>query len=164
MSVGNAVLFVLLLIRGGASPNGLDIAGRTPLMMACMGNHLEVVSVLLDAEVAVDTRDWSFTSALHIAAAQQSPALVNLLMNALEASKRPRLDRLVFALGIEHVGDTVARLLVDHYGALDPMIEATEEELQAIKGIGPEVAASVRHFFSNARNRSVVEWLRPAAP
>ncbi len=87
---------------------------------------------------------------------------IDKLMNAIEASKRPRLDRFVYALGIEHVGDTVARLLVDHYGALEPIAEATEEELQAIKGVGPEVAASVRHFFSNARNRKVLERLARA--
>jgi DNA ligase (NAD+) len=84
---------------------------------------------------------------------------IEKLMAALEASKRPRLDRLVYALGIEHVGDTVARLLVDHYGALDPLADAPEEELQSIKGIGPEVAASVRHFFGSTRNRKVLERL-----
>jgi DNA ligase (NAD+) len=84
------------------------------------------------------------------------------LMSAIEASKRPRLDRLVYALGIEHVGDTVARLLVDHYGALEPLTGASEEELQSIKGIGPEVAASVRHFFTNSRNLKVLERLLKA--
>jgi DNA ligase (NAD+) len=84
------------------------------------------------------------------------------LTNAIEASKRPRLDRLVYALGIEHVGDTVARLLVDHYGALEPIAAASEEELQGIKGIGPEVAASVHRFFSSARNRKVLARLLEA--
>ena len=84
------------------------------------------------------------------------------LIAAIEASKRPRLDRFLFALGIEHVGDTVARLLADHYGALDPLLEATEEELQQIRGIGPEVAESVRRFFSSARNRRVLDRLAEA--
>ena len=84
------------------------------------------------------------------------------LIAAIEASKRPRLDRFLFALGIEHVGDTVARLLADHYGALDPLLEATEEELQQIRGIGPEVAESVRRFFSSARTRKVLDRLAKA--
>jgi len=84
------------------------------------------------------------------------------LMGAIEASKRPRLDRFLFALGIDHVGDTVAKLLADHYGALDPLLDATEEELQEIKGIGPEVAESVRHFFASARNRKVLQRLKDA--
>ena len=87
---------------------------------------------------------------------------IDNLMQAIEASRTRKLDRFVYALGIEHVGDTVARLLVDHYGALDPIASASEEELQGIKGIGPEVAASVRHFFSNARNRKVLERLAKA--
>jgi DNA ligase (NAD+) len=84
------------------------------------------------------------------------------MMAAIEASRKPRLDRFLFALGIEHVGETVARLLADHYGALDPMLEASEEELQEIKGVGPEVAESLRHFFASARNRKVLARLKEA--
>jgi DNA ligase (NAD+) len=84
------------------------------------------------------------------------------LMKAIEGSKRPRLDRFLYALGIEHVGDTVARLLADHYGGLDPLVAATEEDLQSINGIGPEVAASVRHVFANPRTRKVLERLHEA--
>jgi len=84
------------------------------------------------------------------------------MMSAIEASKRPRLDRFLFALGIEHVGDTVARLLADHYAALEPLLEATEDNLQEIKGIGPEVAESARRFFSSARNRKVLDRLAKA--
>src|SRR3989442_7332135 len=84
------------------------------------------------------------------------------MMSAIEASKRPRLDRFLFALGIEHVGDTVARLLADHYGALEPLLEATEDNLQQIKGIGPEVAEAVRRFFASPRNRKVLDRLAKA--
>ena len=84
------------------------------------------------------------------------------MIQAIESSRRPRLDRFLYALGIEGVGDTVARLLADHYGALDPLLEAAEDELQEIPGIGPEVAASVRRFFASARNRKVLERLREA--
>ena len=58
------------------------------------------------------------------------------VLAAIDASKKPRLDRFLFALGIEHVGDTVARLLADHYGGLAKLREASEEELQHIRGIG----------------------------
>jgi DNA ligase (NAD+) len=84
------------------------------------------------------------------------------LMSALEASKRPRLDRFLFALGIEHVGETVARLLAEHFGGLAPLLEAGEERLQGIHGIGPEVAASVHGFFSNPRTRKVLDRLAKA--
>ncbi len=81
------------------------------------------------------------------------------LVSAIEASKAPRLDRFLFALGIEHVGDTAAKLLADHYGALSGIMDAAAEDLQLIHGIGPEVAQSVTHFFSSARNRKVIAEL-----
>jgi DNA ligase (NAD+) len=81
------------------------------------------------------------------------------LMAAIENSKRPRLDRFLYALGIEHVGATVAKLLADHYRGLEPVREASDEELQEIKGIGPEVADAVVRFFSSARNRKVLDRL-----
>jgi DNA ligase (NAD+) len=84
------------------------------------------------------------------------------LIAAIEASKAPRLDRFLFALGIEHVGETVARLLADHHGALSGLMDATAEDLQVIHGIGPEVAESVLHFFSSARNRKVIDRLLKA--
>jgi DNA ligase (NAD+) len=84
------------------------------------------------------------------------------LLAAIEASKRPRFDRFLFALGIEHVGDTVARLLAEHFGSLAELREATQEHLQEIRGIGPEVAESVHNFFSNPRNRRVLDRLLKA--
>jgi DNA ligase (NAD+) len=87
---------------------------------------------------------------------------IEKLLAAIDASKKPRLDRFLFALGIEHVGDTVARLLAGHYGSLAKLREAGEEELQQIRGIGPEVAESVHHFFANARNRRVLDRLLKA--
>jgi DNA ligase (NAD+) len=84
------------------------------------------------------------------------------LLAALEASKTPRLDRFLFALGIEHVGETVARLLADHFGSLAALREATPEQLTQIHGIGDEVAESVHHFFANPRNRRVLDRLLKA--
>jgi DNA ligase (NAD+) len=84
------------------------------------------------------------------------------LITAIEASKAPRLDRFLYALGIEHVGDTVARLLADHYGALSGIMDASEEDLQEIRGIGPEVGEAVHHFFASARNRKVIAKLLEA--
>jgi DNA ligase (NAD+) len=84
------------------------------------------------------------------------------LMNAIEASKKPRLDRFLFALGIDHVGETVARLLADRYGAVQKLMDASEEDLEAIHGIGAEVAHSVASFFGSARTRKVIERLLAA--
>ena len=66
------------------------------------------------------------------------------------------------ALGIRHVGGTVAELLVQHFPSIDALARATEEELLSIEGIGPYTAAAVVEWFSDPRNRALLEKLRAA--
>jgi len=81
------------------------------------------------------------------------------LLKAVEASKRITLARLLYALGIRNVGEHVARLLADRYGSIEKVMDAGEEELMEINEIGPEVASSVVSFFSDKKNRRLVEDL-----
>jgi DNA ligase (NAD+) len=82
------------------------------------------------------------------------------LLRALDASRETTLPRFLVALGIRHVGEGVADLLAAHFGDLDPLMDASREDLEAIPGIGPTIAESVARFFSEKRNRSEVERLR----
>lgn len=136
-----------------ASRGAMDIVG--------LGGR--TVRQLLDKRLIRDLADVYRLTPLDLTALEgfAEKSSENLLA-AIEASKRPRLDRFLYALGIEHVGDTVARLLADHYGELPKLVGADEEELQEIRGIGPEVAASVHRFFAGARNRKVLERLARA--
>jgi DNA ligase (NAD+) len=84
------------------------------------------------------------------------------LMSALETSRERGLARLVFGLGIRHVGATAARLLAEHFGSMTRLAEATEEELADLHEIGPVMAASVRDFFDHRPNREVIEKLERA--
>jgi len=136
-------------------------AWRGAMDIVGLGN--QTVRQLMDAGLVKDLADIYKLTPIDLAGLEGfAEKSIDNLMKAIESSKRPRLERFLFALGIEHVGETVARLLADHYGALEPMLEATEEELQQIRGIGPEVAESVRRFFSNARNRKVLDRLQQA--
>ncbi len=81
------------------------------------------------------------------------------LLKALEASKQTTLARFLYALSIVHVGEYVARLLAEHFGALSAVEQASYDELVAIAGIGPEIANSILHFFSQERNRQIVREL-----
>jgi len=81
------------------------------------------------------------------------------LLAALEASKQRPLERLLFGLGIRHVGATVARLLARRYGSLERLRAASEEELAEIPGIGPEIARSVHTFFRQEETAAVLEKL-----
>ncbi len=88
--------------------------------------------------------------------------LVSNILNAIEKSKSAGLARLIFALGIRQVGEHAARLLAEHFGSLDALMQATEEQLTAIPGIGPETAREVVEFFARPENRAVIEKLRRA--
>ena len=84
------------------------------------------------------------------------------LLNSLEESKRQPFDRVLFALGIRHVGESVARLVTGHFHTLDRLMAASEEEIAEVQGIGPEIAGSIVGFFRVDENRTLVERLRGA--
>jgi DNA ligase (NAD+) len=82
------------------------------------------------------------------------------LIESLERARATTLARFLIALGIRHVGETIAELLAAHFGDLDPLLAASCEDLTAIEGVGPTIAESVTRFFADARNREEVEQLR----
>jgi DNA ligase (NAD+) len=81
------------------------------------------------------------------------------LLAALERSKRRPLPRFLFALGILHVGEGVANTLAQHFGSLERIMNASEEELRQVEGIGPEIAHAIYEFFHDPHNRQTVEDL-----
>ena len=83
-------------------------------------------------------------------------------MAALEHSKQTTLPRFLYALGIRDVGEATALALAEHFGDLDPLQAATVDEIQQVRDVGPVVAAHVREFFDEERNRRVIQNLRAA--
>ncbi|WP_041194086.1 NAD-dependent DNA ligase LigA [Candidatus Symbiobacter mobilis] len=82
------------------------------------------------------------------------------LRTAIEGSKRTTLARFLYGLGIRHVGESTAKALARHFGGLDAILRATVEQLQAVDDVGPTVARSVRAFFDEHHNLTVVQALR----
>lgn len=82
--------------------------------------------------------------------------------NGLERSKQAPLQRLLYGLGIRHVGERTAELLAQHYRDLDAIAGASTEELAAVDEIGPLIAASVAAFFEDPGNRALIDELRQA--
>jgi DNA ligase (NAD+) len=82
------------------------------------------------------------------------------IVDALEKSKQTTLPRFLFGLGVRHVGEATAKALARHFGSLDAIMEASEEQLLQVADIGPVVAQSIRTFFDQPHNREVVEQLR----
>jgi DNA ligase (NAD+) len=82
------------------------------------------------------------------------------LIAEIEGSKAAGPARLLFALGIRHVGEKAARTLATHFGSLDAVASAGEEELQEAEEVGPNTAAAIASYFSHPRHRELVEKLR----
>lgn len=84
-----------------------------------------------------------------------------LLQNIDRAKSRP-LGRILFGLGIRHVGDVAAELLADHFGSIDSIANASQEDLASVPTIGPKIAESVYEYFHDEQNLDLVEKLRKA--
>ena len=84
------------------------------------------------------------------------------VLDSLEASKSVPFDRVVYALSIPFVGDTVAKKLVKAFPSIDMIMQASAEELAAAQDIGPRIAESIVDYFANPVNRAIVERLRAA--
>ncbi len=84
------------------------------------------------------------------------------LVAAIEQSKRTTLARFLFALGIRHVGETTAKDLAKHFGALDRIMDASEAQLLEVRDVGPTVAQSLRTFFDKPLHRELIEQFRAA--
>ena len=87
---------------------------------------------------------------------------VDNLLTGIEASKERPADRLLTALGIRFVGNVVASLLIQALGSIDVIATASQEELEQIDGIGPQTALSIKVWFENEHNQTVIAKLRAA--
>jgi DNA ligase (NAD+) len=85
----------------------------------------------------------------------------NLVM-AIDRSRHPPLSRLLYALGIRHVGETTARDIARHFGSLESILDASEDDLLQVPDVGPIVAASICRFFAEPHNRDGLVALKEA--
>jgi DNA ligase (NAD+) len=92
------------------------------------------------------------------------------VLDEIEASKKLPLERVIYGLGIRFVGERTAEFLAQHFGSLDDLIEAATladetaamARLEQVEEVGPRIAASIREFFVEAKNRELIERLRQA--
>jgi DNA ligase (NAD+) len=85
---------------------------------------------------------------------------VQNLLNAVEKSKKRPFERVIYALGMRHIGVNIAQVLVENFKTIELLIGALEDDLQSIQGIGPQIAESVVRFFANKHNRRIVDRLK----
>ncbi|WP_242107765.1 NAD-dependent DNA ligase LigA [Luteimonas aquatica] len=115
---------------------------------------------LLEMKRRADERDG--TTPETVKAGKVASKWAENLIAAIDASRNTTLERLLYALGIRDVGESTAKTLARHFGSLDPLVAAGEEELVAVPDVGPIVAARIAHFFAEPHNREVIAALRAA--
>ncbi len=90
------------------------------------------------------------------------------LIDAIQKARRVELNRLIYGLGIRHVGERTAKLLARHWGSIEALRDADLDQLQGVHEVGPEVARSVRSYFENKKNqadlKSLLIYLEVLAP
>ena len=84
------------------------------------------------------------------------------IVDEIERSKKLPLERVVYGLGIRFVGERTAQFLAEHFGSMEALERASQEELQNVNEVGPRIAESIVEFFGIAANRKLIERLREA--
>src|SRR5271170_1740057 len=82
------------------------------------------------------------------------------VLDEIEASKKLPLERVIYGLGIRMVGERTAQFLAEHFGSMDDLMDAGEEELQNVAEVGPRIANSIIEFFREPSNRKLIDRLR----
>jgi DNA ligase (NAD+) len=136
----------------------LHFAGRRALDIEGLGEKL--VDQLVDRDLVRSPADLFRLDASTLAGLERmaEKSAANIVA-ALEKAKSTTLCRFIYALGIRHVGESTARDLAAHFGALEPLMDADEAQLLDVTDVGPVVAASIAHFFAEPHNREVIEAL-----
>ena len=137
-------------IRHFASKYGLDIEG--------LGDKL--VAQLVETGLVRELADiYAITKEQLIELERMGEKSAQNLLDSIDRSRRTTLDRLINGLGIRHVGEHTARQLADRFRTVEELAEAGEDELRAVRDIGPEVARSIREYFGEPRNRKGLQRL-----
>ena len=135
-------------IRHFASRGAMDIEG--------LGE--KVSAQLFDAGLIADPADLYFLNKEQLVALdRQAEKSAQNLIDAVQNSKNPPLDKFIYALGIRHVGERTAKLLASRFGNMEHLITTKVEDLTTINEIGPEIAASILEFFHEHKNIDVMK-------
>ena len=139
----------------------LHFASRHVMNIEGMGESL--VNQLADKGLVKDFADiYSLSEEKLLSLERIGKKSAQNLLREIEASKKLPLERVILGLGIRFVGERTAELLAQHFGSMDAFMNAGFDELQQVNEVGPRVAEAITEFFSEPRNRELVERLRKA--
>lgn len=136
-----------------ASRDAMNIEGLGPA----------IITQLMEAGLVKDAADLYYLKYEDVVKLERmADKSTRNLLEAIAATRDNPLHRLIYALGIRYVGERVSRVLADHFGSMDALAAASQEELTTIPEIGPKIAASVVAFFRQEQTHRLLEKLRKA--
>ena len=139
----------------------LHFAGRHAMNIDGLGE--KIVDQLVEKGMVKDVADLYSLKLEEVAELERmGEKSAQNLLDEIEASKKSPLSRLIFALGIQFVGERTGQLLAEHFSTLEEFAAATAEELENVPEVGPKVAASITEFFSEPANRQLIKKLYKA--
>ena len=137
----------------------LHFAGRRAMDIDGLGEAL--VDQLLEAKLVRSIPDlYGLTRDSLVELERMGPKSSDNLLDEIGGSKAMDLGRLIFALGIRHVGERTAQVLAARFKTLDALAGAAEEELMKVEDVGPKVAEGIRFFFAQPENRELIRRLK----
>src|SRR5712691_4838859 len=136
----------------------LHFAGRHAMNIDGLGD--KIVDQLVDKGLVKDVADLYALKEDEVAGLERmAEKSAQNLLEEIVASKKNSLERLIYALGIQFVGERTGQLLAEHFSSLEELAAAKEEQLEEVPEVGPKVAASIVEFFSEAANRQLIKKL-----
>src|ERR1700736_2082284 len=139
----------------------LHFAGRHAMNIDGLGD--KIVDQLVEKGLVKDVADLYSLKLEQVAGLERfAEKSAQNLLDEIEASKKNSLARLIFALGMQFIGERTGQLLAEHFSSLEELAAASEEELVQVPEVGPKVAASIAEFFSQAANRQLIKKLHKA--
>lgn len=87
---------------------------------------------------------------------------INNILNAIEESKKKPFEKVLFALGIRHIGEKTAKIIAKHFGSLEKLSKATIEEISNVHEAGPKIAKSIKEFFEDEKSKLLIKKLQGA--
>jgi DNA ligase (NAD+) len=139
----------------------LHFASRGVMNIDGMGDAL--VDQLADKKLVTNVADmYRLTKADLLSLERMGEKSAQNILDEIENSKKLPLERVIYGLGIRFVGERTAEFLAEHFGSMDKLMKAPEEELIEVNEVGPRIAKSIREFFDEPKNVALVEQLRKA--
>ena len=136
----------------------LHFAGRHAMNIDGLGE--KIVDQLVEKGIVKDVADlYALKPEVVADLERMAEKSAQNLLDEIAASKKNPLSRLIFALGIQFVGERTGQLLAEHFSSLEDFAAAKTEDLENVPEVGPKVAASIVEFFSELANRKIIKKL-----